>query len=254
MLRLPEILVLVATVVGSIVVAALAGSRVITSEVDVAAAILGLLAAFAVYQLLANARLEEAATKLASPRLACREFNQREWYEELTAVAVRARDNIDITQHEPALPRNSGIEEKRRCFEALGDKLCNQHVLSRWLVAIDSLEKLDWVRQLLEVHGENYAFSLSFAHFDPHAVKRPISVQIIDRSVAFVIDLAKGYHSVSELDRDLVTDDPTLVEHLQRYYNQYWLRATPLKEGASIYWDRLRALEDELRRTGGRTI
>ena len=242
-LRSVEAVSIIVTVIGSIVVSLLSVFVQVPQDV-LLGTVLGLLGTFSLYQFSSNVLFERSLSAIKpEQRTLSHQVTQDEWYEQLIPVVKSARKTIDITHHEPRVPVISGIPAKRELFRVLSRRMKDPNVLVRWIVAIDNLDKLEWVCKLIEDHKDCPNFSLHYSHFDPEREVPVPSIQVIDRRIAFVIDLTRGHHSASELDLDLVTTDPAVIAQLQRAYDRYWERTIPLKTGARIFYERI----DELR-------
>jgi hypothetical protein len=184
-------------------------------------------------------RLEEGAA-LGPPPVEI--LTQREWYERLCPAIRDATSTIDITHHEPRLPQISGIEAKKQAFRELSKQIAKKDVLIRWLIAVNTADKVTWAEQLIVAHADCDNFSLYHSNVALDYPAPPMSIQIIDGSHLFVIDLSRGHHTASELDTDLYSRDRKLVAQFKRYYDVYWSRATPLKEAGIVHSDTLAAL------------
>ena len=207
--------------------------------------ILGLLVSLGIYQCAAIALMERHIQDLSREKLSG-ELGQPQWYIELMPSVLKARNRIDITHHQPVVPIESKIKEKKNLFETISKtiKECPR-IRVRWIIAVSSKDKIPWVESLIEDHKMCDNFSVAYSKVDLRYQTPPLSVQLIDESKVFVIDMGKGFHTESEWDIDFSSTDPVIVSQFQRYYDTYWSRCTKLKEGPRIFFDRIRELKEE---------
>jgi hypothetical protein len=104
------------------------------------------------------------------------------------------------------------------------------------LIAINTPEKLAWVEELVTKFSNCPNFDIKHSEAELDGLTPSLSLQIIDGSRGFAIDMGKGHHTLSELDTDLYTREPAAVQQLSRYYNSYWLQCRWIKEGGIIHW------------------
>lgn len=248
-LRVVELLSILAAVVGAIALSVVASlTKVsIAAGLSLVSAVIGLLGLYLVaHNSLVERRLQVMEDK--DPAQAISEMlTQVEWYEQLDLCLRAANTSIDITHHEPRLPTLSGIPAKVRVFETLGKRIRQKQVLVRWIIAVNTPEKLTWVESLVAKYAKYPNLDIRHSPVPLDTPSPPISVQITDGSKAFVIDMAKSHHTLSELDTDLFTRDPAVVRQYRRYYETYWSRCVKIKEGGIIYSEALRELGEELR-------
>lgn len=242
-IRFVEIISIIVVVVGSTAVS-IGGFIWKLSVESYLSAILGLLAAFSLYQVAANVSIERSAR--ASQEPLSKEVTQAEWYDELMPVVSSAKKEIQITHHEPRIPTITGVKSHRRLWGILEERMDDSDILFRWIVGIDNLEKLNWVSSLIEKNKSNDNLNIHYSEVDLQYPAPPQSLQIIDRNILFIIDMSKGHYSVSEMGIGLISRDTEIVKQFQGYYDQYWYRTTALKEGPKIYRDRIEDLRKKL--------
>lgn len=238
-----QVLAIAIVVIGSFVLAGIGPFTDIATEGAIWI-LIGLVGTLSLYLLATNILFEKRIEKIEKGPQTSTMLSQKEWYESLIPFVKSAKESIDITHHEPRTPMISGIEAKKELFNALSKKIKESEVLVRWIIAINSIDKLDWTIELLEEHKNCNNFSLRYSQVDLNYCSPPQSVQIIDDKVGFVIDMSKGHHSASELDTDLFTEDPSVIGQLKRFYDCYWNRCHVLKEGSKIYHDEIEKLKN----------
>lgn len=209
--------------------------------------LLGLLAAFSIYQLTANISLDKKIETIQSIG-ASREVTQEDWYKELIPEVISADTEIQITHHSPLVPTVSGSGYRKKLWGKLVAKMGNKKVLLRWIVAIENLEKFDWVISLIEKYKTNDSFNIHCSMVDLEYPAPPQSIQIIDRKKLFVIDMSKGHYVVSEVGTGLISVDQQVIRQFQRYFDKYWDRGSKLKEGPIIYYNVIENLSSKLKR------
>ena len=69
----------------------------------------------------------------------------------------------------------------------------------------------------------------------------PLSLQLVDGTHSFVINIARGSHTESGLDADLFLHNPLVTDYFGHYYETYWNTCLPIKEGMKIFEPNLRA-------------
>lgn len=240
-----EIVSIGVVIIGATVVTVVGTIWKIPAEISLSA-LLGLLAALSIYQLTANISLERKIATIQSTG-ASREVTQEDWYKELIPEVASADTEIQITHHSPLVPIVSGIGYRRKLWNKLVEKMGDQKVLFRWIVAIDTLEKFNWVISLIEKYSANDSFNVHYSMVDLDYPAPPQSIQIIDRKKLFVIDMSKGHYVVSEVGTGLISVDQDVIRQFQRYFDKYWDSGGKLKEGPIIYRDAINNLRSKLK-------
>jgi hypothetical protein len=237
----------VAVVVGSVVLAVLSSLEKIatTAALSVIAGLIGTLSLYLVTALtLLERRLD--AVERQDVNVGSEIVSQIDWYEHLCLAIKTANTSIDITHHEPRLPTMSGIPAKQEVFRLLYKRIKQRKVLIRMLVAINTTEKLEWIEELLDKYSDCANFDLKHSELGLEESAPALSIQVVDGSKGFVIDMAKSHHTLSEQDTDLYTREPDVAQQLRRYYNSYWQQCTWIKEGGIIHWGSLADVSREL--------
>lgn len=200
-----------------------------------------------VYLLTTNLLLERRIEIIEKGEKLSHTISQEDWYEKLIPSIRSASRSIDITHHEPRTPMISGIKTKRELFNLLIEKIKRSDVSVRWIMAVNSKEKMDWTIKLIDQlkDCDNFSLRCSLVNIDYDAP--PQSVQVIDDRIAFVIDMSRGHHTVIEPVEDLVTTDLAVVQQLKKYYNRYWEKCRILKEGSRINRQEIENLKKQWR-------
>jgi sulfur relay (sulfurtransferase) DsrC/TusE family protein len=218
-----------------------------TGAIDVKtalAAVLSLMVAFVGYQMLHNSTVSSGLSELQGQRLQRLGtiLPQRQWYEELVGELARAERVVLLTSHEPRLASTSGLAAKRTAWEQIMTLSRTTDIIFKLLIAVDDPDKLQWAKKVVEELAQKDNVSVAVVALDELNVS-PLSVQIVDDSCVFIIDPRRGYHSLSDNDRDLVCRHPEVVQFFHEYYQAYWEKAVLVKEGRRLYLDRLNAFQ-----------
>jgi hypothetical protein len=238
-----EMLGISITIVGSLAVSILGSLGVLSADKSITA-LLGLLGAFAVYQLASNNKLQREFRKSRTSESS--EVLQKEWYVTLQKAIVNA-ERLDITSHKSDIPVTSGVEPKGELWNQLvKKKMTNPAISIRWIVRISNRQKLEWVETIIRDNKENENLSVNLSPVELRYHAPPMSVQIVDRKTAFAFDLAEGEYAVSQMGKGLVSSDAGVVDYFQTYFDEYWRRTEPLKEGRKVNWEKLEDLRAHL--------
>jgi hypothetical protein len=246
-LRVMEIVAIVTVVVGSTALAIV--SAVASVPTAASFSVLGgLIATLALYLVSANTLLERrlVAVEHQDVNRGSEIVSQKEWYEHLAVAVKTANTSIDITHHEPRLPTMSGITAKREVFSLLYRRIKQRRVLVRMLIAINTPEKLAWVEELLTKFSNCPNLDIKHSEADLQGATPSLSIQVVDGSRGFAIDMGKGHHTLSELDTDLYTREPAVAQQLNRYYAAYWGQCQWIKEGGIVHRETLAEIADAL--------
>jgi hypothetical protein len=176
------------------------------------------------------------------------QVDQRNFYIRLTNAVEHAEHAIDLTQLDALPPEQYGIPEKMKYF-ALSNELVRTkpHIRFRRIVAIPNIDKLKWVREVLNSvkdcpnYNMHYVDIASERFFMP-----PLSLQLVDRRELCMVDPTRGFLTVAGQDRSLWIKSTDIVEVFAEYYEKFWTLTTPIKEGGVVYWDVLDKLETEI--------
>ncbi|MCL0063787.1 hypothetical protein M1N84_03105 [Dehalococcoidia bacterium] len=196
--------------------------------------LIAMIGSLSVYLLTTNVLLERRIEIIEKGEKLSYIISQKEWYEKLIPSIRSATNSIDITHHEPRVPMVSGIKTKKELFNVLVEKIKKSDISVRWIMAVNSKEKMEWTIELIEELKDCDNFSLRWSSVNLDYNAPPQSVQVIDDRIAFVIDMSRGHHTVIEPVEDLMTTDPAVVQQFKRYYNRYWEQCNILKEGTRI--------------------
>ena len=212
--------------------------------------IIGLIGSLGLYILAANKLGEKRIEALESKQLCLsKEVTQEDWYKELLLDVLSAKTEIQITHHSPVLPIGGGASARKKLWDTLVEKMVEQHILFRWIVAISNEEKLEWVISIIEKYKNNDMFHINYSPVELEYPAPPQSIQIIDRKKAYVIDMSKGKYIREELGIGLISEDPHIIIQFQGYYNSYWNRTIKLKEGTLVYNKNLEELKKKIKET-----
>lgn len=246
LLRLLEILGITLLIVGSIVVAIISVVWKLPVE-TILAMILGLLGALGLYELAANLKIEEKIGNLQPGQIPLsQQVTQAEWYNKLHETIISAKQEISITHHDPRIPTQTGAPARRQLWELLLTKMKEHNIMFRWIVAIGDVEKLNWVCSVLEENKDYDNLNVNYSSVDLDYPAPPQSIQIIDGTTLFAIDMSVGHYAISEVGSGMISRDTAIIEQFQRYYNKYWERTIELKEGPTIHYDRIKELREKL--------
>lgn len=168
------------------------------------------------------------------------------FYQNFRKALINARKSVDITSHEPRLPGHSGIKEKSDSWELIFKRARTQkNVIFRLLLAANTPERRKWIAEKVETLRECANVSVRLVEFEPEKHPGRLSVQIIDRTEAFVIE---SHHSLNEDDADMISTDLQTVEFFRSYFDNYWSRAKYqiLKDGLTTDEEMLESLRSNV--------
>jgi hypothetical protein len=207
------------------------------------------LGVFGLFYIFASFTSIESEIHAIQPSSLCSEATFDEWYKELAAAVNSAKKEIKITYHSPDVPSETGNEFRKLFFQRFYQRMAKNDVTIKWIVTIDSREKLDWVKSLiLNKHNlANELFHVNFSSIDLEYEAIPQSFQIFDNKI-FVFDMSKGYYNTKFTKSTvLISTQDCVVQQLERYFNTYWDRIDKknnwLKDGCKINNDALEKLE-----------
>lgn len=251
MKRLMEVLQIIGvslTVAGSVVVGILRILTPISISVPTALfVIIALIGSLSIYLLAANKLMELRIAAVESGQaLLSREVTQEEWYGELIRDVLSEKTIIQITHHSQIIPTQGGGARKK-LWDALVERMGDKNILFKWIVAIASIEKLEWIVSLINENKENDNLHINYSPVEIDYPAPPQSIQLVGNK-AYVIDMSQGQYVKSELGSGLISEDPIVFSQFSGYYRRYWRETIKLKEGNKIYAENLEALRKSIKK------
>lgn len=179
-----------------------------------------------------------------------------DFYSKLTKCRLCATREVLLTQLDPNPPESYEDESKRKSYfdSDIEYAKSHPHVAIKRILSIETREKLEWVRGLIEATKDLPNLFLAFVNIENIAKERPfpkmLSLQIIDRNEVFVLNPQYGYmpksyqpcfylknRDVAQIFVDYHTD---IWRELERESeNSEYKHGCILKEGKEIHMDRL---------------
>lgn len=185
---------------------------------------------------------EEVATELTHQAEVC---DRQGFYRHMIKALRNARRTVDLTQLDQYAPRHFGTPEMEEYFQLQAKVVREQpNMVFRRVVAIPTLEKLEWVLETVEKAADCLNFQINIVTLQhTNTVPAPISLQIFDRQELCIVDPALGEMKPTPQPKMLWLSGKAATEVFSTYYDRLWDLSTPLKSGSLIYWQ---VLEDKL--------
>lgn len=179
-----------------------------------------------------------------------------DFYSKLTKCRLCATLEVLLTQLDPNPPESYEDESKRKSYfdSDIEYAKSHPHVTIKRILSIETEEKMEWVRGLIDATKDLPNLFLAFVNIENIAKERPfpkmLSLQIIDRNEVFVLNpqysyMPKSYQpcfylknrDVAQIFVDYHTD---IWRELERdSENNEYKHGCILKEGKEIHIDRL---------------
>lgn len=172
-----------------------------------------------------------------------------QFYKHMLRALEGATRTVDLTQLDERAPKHYGTPEMEAYFQRQAQVVKERpSVIFRRIVAVPTLDKLDWLLDVLERASGYSNFQLNVIDI-AEAVKLPLplSLQIFDRRELCLVDPTLGYMRPEEQRNMLWVDGREVAEVFAVYYQSLWQLSDRVKEGSVIYWPVLRTLLTELR-------
>jgi hypothetical protein len=176
-----------------------------------------------------------------------------QFYKKLEVLVKQAKKTVKVTSittiHEPSQSPHNGhkgaVNNSTRAhyFDTLQDKIrsdssSGHSIVFQRLVAISTLEKLHWVRHVLNEMKDCTNFTMRYLDFDNlrvnKAVPSVLALQIIDGTDALIDDLSIG--DIKAESRNIWVSGSIMVQALTTYYDHLWESAVPVD---NVFLDRL---------------
>jgi len=174
---------------------------------------------------------------------------RKEFYRQLLYSAERARDTIDLISIQPTSPSLSGVPEFQAYFDGISKIISKKDVRVRRIVSIPTIEKYEWIIDLINEHARRNNFNLRYVDIgkiEELNIPFPLNVQIIDREDVFIINPAIGYHATSGETQSIWLKNTEIAQLLSTYYEKYWQMTVPLKEYDKVYYVNLDRIKNQL--------
>jgi hypothetical protein len=155
-----------------------------------------------------------------------------------------ATKSVDLTQLDDYAPSHYGTPEMVEYFDLQKKSVRSRPNLKfRRLVAIPTLEKLEWVLEVLESVQDCANFQISWIDISTQAkAPPPLSLQIFDRREICLVDPTLGTMRPEEQRHMLWLSGRAAAEVMAVYYDGMWNLGTRIKEGMIVYWAELDSL------------
>lgn len=172
------------------------------------------------------------------------------FYEHMLTAVERAQVSVDLTQLDERPPKDIGTAGMVAYFERQAEIVRERpSVIFRRIVAVPTLEKLEWLLEVLTKVGESPNFQIAIvdtADASP-SLPPPLSLQIFDEREMCLVDPTIGYMRPERQTNMLWVHGRATAAVFSVYYDDFWKLSTRLKEGSIIYWSVLDHLLDSLR-------
>ncbi|WP_040698724.1 hypothetical protein [Nocardia vinacea] len=194
-------------------------------------------------------RLGTLEAALLSGRLHEAEMCDRSgFYRHMLAALREAHKSVDLTQLDSQPPKHYGTPEMVEYFDAQTQLVrSNSSIKFRRIIAIPTLEKLEWVVSILDQVKDCANFQINMIDLSKTGtLPPPLSLQIFDRREMCLVDPTLGFMLPEDQRHMLWVKGSSVAEVFAIYYDSLWQLGTRVKEGSIIYWDDLETLAREL--------
>ncbi|WP_232236186.1 hypothetical protein [Nocardia sp. BMG51109] len=198
---------------------------------------------------LTHQRLDAVETALRSNNLHEAEICDRTGFYRHMLSALRATSrSADLTQLDSQPPQHYGTPEMVEYFDTqTALARANTGIKFRRIVAIPTLEKLEWVVSFLDQVRYCTNFQVGVVDLvETEKLPPPLSLQIFDRQEICLVDPTFGYMLPEDQRHMLWMKGNAAAEVFSTYYDTLWYSSSRLKEGNIIHWDELEKRAQEL--------
>lgn len=173
-----------------------------------------------------------------------------QFYRRMLSALSEAKFTVDLTQFDSHPPKHFATEEMQAYFVAQELKVKNDlNVEFRRIVAIPTLEKLEWVLDFLDNIGECPNFQVSSIDLAVNSdLPPPLSLQIFDKKQICLVDPTRGHMSHNEHNNMLWCNGEAVARVFNIYYSELYSKATILKMGPFIYWEEILTIAERLKK------
>lgn len=209
--------------------------------------ILLLICIFSMNQIIANEQMRRAIDDLRISKGIIKVIDMFEFYYHLGHCVEKAEKSIDLTIQQSYDPEHWNFKERQIYAQKIDDKILENRIRIRRITTINSIVKLELVKEWLKKYAKCSSFHLRYSPVSENKVPMPLSLAIIDNKTVLIANILKGCHTLSEENIDIYIEDSQLVKVFQKYYINYWEMLEPLKEGDWIDWEKINQIENSLR-------
>ncbi|MDB4223368.1 hypothetical protein N9850_06320 [Granulosicoccus sp.] len=166
------------------------------------------------------------------------------FYLHMLDALQRARHTVDLTMFDQYAPKYIGTPEMVQYFE-LQSRMVQEkpNITFRRIVAIPTLEKLEWVLDVLEETSDCPNFQINVIDLDgTNALPAPLSFQIFDNKEFCLVDPTLGEMIPTPQPKMLWVRGAAATQAFSYYYDAVWSRSQKLKSGPLIHWTVLESL------------
>lgn len=198
----------------------------------------------------ANLAIKDGAIDLALLR--ARYVSHAEFYKRLLSAVRSANSSIDLMAMQPTPPTAFGVPELKEYLNELAGKIEREVLVTRRIVSIPTLEKLEWVIELINTHKGCKKFALKYVDVSllgTVSIPYPLNVQIVDKREIFIINPAKGYFPIDKTSEGIWLEDNgqmKIAEMFSDYYDAYWSMGEEIFLGGRVNIELLRQIAKKL--------
>jgi hypothetical protein len=171
--------------------------------------------------------------------------DRRRFYTHMLSALHAAQKTVDVTQLDSHGPPQYATPEMQEYYKRHPETVKDRpHVQFRRIIAVPTLNKLDWLVDVLERTVGTVNFQIRLIDMTRAGdLPAPLSLQIFDRRELCLIDPVIGYILPEEQQNMLWIKGEAVANVFSSYYDTLWDLATRVREGALLY---TRVLDDLL--------
>ncbi|MFI5591695.1 hypothetical protein ACIA5G_42060 [Amycolatopsis sp. NPDC051758] len=170
------------------------------------------------------------------------------FYSHMLSALRAAGRSVDLTQLDAYPPKHYGTPEMVEYFQ-LQTKMVRDFpgIKFRRIVAIPTLEKLEWTIDILDKVKDCPNFQINLIDISRSAdLPPPLSLQIFDHKEMCLVDPTLGFMLPEDQRHMLWVRGSGVCGVFSVYYDSLWNLAQRVKEGSIIYWPVLHEVHREL--------
>jgi hypothetical protein len=171
------------------------------------------------------------------------------FYRHMLDALRDASNSVDLTQLDSYPPSHYGTPEMVEYFD-LQTRMVRERpsIKFRRIVAIPTLEKLEWLLGILDQVKDCPNFQINVIDISKSggSLPPPLSLQIFDRREMCLVDPTLGFMLPEDQRHMLWVRGQSVSEVFAIYYDSLWGLGQRIKEGSIIYWDVLDAILKDL--------
>lgn len=170
------------------------------------------------------------------------------FYRHMLGALRSAGKSVDLTQLDSHAPKHYGTPEMVEYFN-LQTRMVREYpgMKFRRIVAIPTLEKLEWVLDVLDDVKDCPNFQINVINLATDgSLPPPLSLQIFDRREMCLVDPTLGYMLPEDQRHMLWVKGGAVSDVFSIYYDSLWGLAQRVKEGSITYWPLLTNIHKEI--------